>query len=435
MTTYGSTPGVKLQTESGTITGVTIGREQYHVLVGVGDVSDTGSAATNDPVRIEGQNDAENKFGADSDIANATDRALNNGSNPDYLTGVKADVTTATETVSPTGTLANVPILLNTDRITAETATSGDTLTPKFRFADPLPAPGTDEVFINPYTGVINSDSTEDVDIDYDYADWASAFDSVKNYLDEGEFATINPLTSASSVVSDLVGTIDSMRDNYKMAVGLIAAEYNATDGDGEPIIDAPNFSSSLDNEFIFQAGPAYLASADSYDRYVGALPAVGGVLAGNPTDDPIYDDVVQVDRLHRSITSADVGDLRSEYVIPIRDTGVVTIEDNHSTYDQQSNGGWERDYFKRRVVDLTIVNLYFVSDRQIGGILDDGVVDDVQEAVRAELDDLVDDGLLQPNGQEAQASREDSTTLGLDVSITPYGVAKAAEVTLAINA
>jgi hypothetical protein len=435
MTTYGSTPGVKLQTESGTITGVTIGREQYHILVGVGGVSDAGSADVNDPVRIEGQNDAETKFGAESDLANATDRALNNGSNPDFLTGVKAATSETTETVPSTGTLADVPLLLNTDRISAETATGGSTLTPEFRFADPLPEATNGEVYINPYTGAINADTSEDVSVTYEHADWAAAFDSIENYLEEGEFATIEPITSASAVVSDLVDAIDRMRSDYKMAVGLIAAEYNTTDEMGEPVIDAPTFSSALNNEFIFQAGPTYLASEDKHDRFVGALSAVGGIFAGNPNDEPIYDDVVQVDSLYQGITKADVGDLRGEYVIPVRDTGVVTIEDNHSTYDQMSDGGWERDYFKRRTVDLTVVNLFFVANRQIGGVLTNGVVDDVGEAVRAELDDLVDDGLLQPNGQEAQASREDSTTIGLDVSITPFGVAKAADVTLAISA
>jgi hypothetical protein len=290
-------------------------------------------------------------------------------------------------------------------------------------------------VYINPYTGATNADTSEDVSVTYEHADWAAAFDSIENYLEEGEFATIEPITSASAVVSDLVGAIDRMRSDYKMAVGLIAAEYNATDEMGEPVIDAPTFSSALNNEFIFQAGPTYLASEDKHDRFVGALSAVGGIFAGNPNDEPIYDDVVQVDSLYQGITKADVGDLRGEYVIPVRDTGVVTIEDNHSTYDQMSEGGWERDYFKRRTVDLTVVNLFFVANRQIGGVLTGGVVDDVGEAVRTELDDLVDDGLLQPNGQQAQASREDSTTIGLDVSITPFGVAKAADVTLAINA
>ncbi len=193
MTQYGSIPGVRITTESGTISGVTIGREQYHILVGAGSVDGSGSAAVNDPINIAGTDDAEAKFGADSDLANGYDRATNNGASPDLVVGIKAETTTHTETLTEfTNPLANIPLLANVDRISAEDG-SQNSVSVNLSYAETPDAPAEDsyEVVVNPHNGVIKADpNLTEVTIDYETADWASALGEIKPYLLEGDFDT-----------------------------------------------------------------------------------------------------------------------------------------------------------------------------------------------------------------------------------------------------
>lgn len=438
MTQYGSIPGVRITTESGTVSGVTIGREQYHILVGAGHPDDANvSASANDPINIGGLDEAETEFGEGSDLANAYDRSTNNGANSDYVVGVKASVTEEVETVSDTtNPLAETPILANPDRVSATDTSDASSLDVVFEFGSTLSTPGTNEVIINPYTGDIESDATGDTEVTYDWADWGAAFTAATDYLTDGDFAVLTPLTVADQVATALDDELTTAREEeLKMAVGVMGAQYNDTATGGGPKIDAANYTSSIASDVMWRGAPVHLEDNDVKDRYVGALSAVSGIFAGNPTTDPIYDDTVTVNKLGQGLTRSDITDLRGQYIVPVRDTGIVRIEDNHSTYDQSTSGGWERDFFKRRIVDLTTITARRVARRQIGGILTGGLVDDVGEAVELELGELADDGLLNPGEQVVDSYRKDDTTIGLDLKIAPFGVAKAAEVTLTIDA
>lgn len=435
MTTYGSIPGVRISTGTGTISGVTIGRDQYLLLAGIG--SEEANVSANEPTQIESRTDADEKFGPESDIANAYRRVTSNGASPEYIRGVRASTTDQTEeATSETGTLPEGPIVPDPSRISAEETTSTDSLNVSLSYESPPPVPDAGEVVVNPYTREFESSVTETT-IDYLSADWESALYSYQNELVEGEFGVLAPLTADSDVGLTMEGLISEMRNDLKMVVGVLGAEYNNTDDTGEPLLDIGNYDDSFDNDTLWVAGPTALEELDNNAaRGVGALSAVAGLMAGNATTEPIYDSTLRgISGLQESITRADVKDLRNNYVMPVRDTGTIRLEDNRSSYDQEANGGWERDFFRRRIVDLTMATMYLIARQQIGGILDSDTVDDVQDSVQVELSNLVEDRLLEPDQQEVNVYRQDDRTIGMELTITPLGVAKGADIDLSINA
>ena len=444
MATYGSIPGVQISTSTGNVSGVTIGRSQYLLLAGVGNSNADVDPA--DPVEIDGQEDVDEKFGEGSDVAEAYRNALDNGADPDFVRAVRVPTTTVSgDTFTDvSGTIVDTPILSDTGEIEAE-YDGGDTLDVKLDWSSPPEPPEEGEVNVNPYTGEFEAEES-DVSFEYQHLEWGDALYSLTGELTEGEFGVISPLTASSDVGAMLDMMIEDMRDNMKMVVGMMGAEYNGTTDSGRPALDASEFENTLNSDTMFTVGPTALAGPDVYafddsDRTeagmgLEALGAAAGLFAGNSNTDPVYDSVLSgVTDLEQGVSRADVADLRDEYVIPIRDIGAIRLEDNHSTYDQEEEGGWERDYFRRRIVDLVTVTLFLTARQQIGGILDGDTVSDVQDAVAVQLSDLVEDGLLEAGEQEVNVFRQDDRTIGMDVVITPLGVAKGADINLEINA
>lgn len=434
MATYGSIPGVRITTGTGTVAGVTIGREQYLTLIGVGGSG--GSAPANEVVNLGGREDVATKFGEASAVANAYSRALANGANPNFINAVKVGVSENSElTTTFSGSLPDSPVVPSEQHFTVYDS-NGDEIDHEFRYEDPLDVPTTEDIlYIDPRSGNYEIETSDtEIEIDYAVPAWNDAINAASGAISEAEFGVIAPLTYVSSAITQLQSVISGMRSDMKMAVGVVPASPNATDGG--PFIDVGSYDQTMSDDTIFAAGPTALDPIETTaERGVGALSAVAGRFAGNATTEPVYDTTLTLSGLSQDISRADVNTLRDKYVIPLRDTGTVRMKDNRSTYDQETDGGWERDYFRRRIVDLTTVTLFQIARRQIGGILDDDTIDDVADALNAEMTELVEDGLLEPDGQTIDVYRQDDRTIGIDAEITPYGVAKGADVQLDVIA
>ena len=429
MTQYGQIPGVQVTTSAGTVSGVTIGTESYLVLVGL---APNASAEPNEPIPLESRDTVVEEFGEDSDILVAFDQARANGADPSFMVGIHASTSGGNETpASTSGTLDERPTPY-------QPHFSGTDQDVNFVYGEPETPDSENTININPVTREWDADDSVD-EIDYRTANWEEAIRAAEGALSEGEFGVIAPLTLDSDAVTELQTELTTMREReLKMAVGVVAAEPNMTVGDEQPGYDTTEIASAYNDDTLFSVAGAVLADrgSDQVGYTTDALGAVAGLFAAAPNTDPVYDDnLTGVGELAQSFSRADITAFRDEYIIPIRDTGTVRVMDNHSTYNQDTDGGWERDFFRRRIVDLATVTSYRIARRQIGGILDTDTVADVEDALTVELEDLADDSLLEPGGQEVNAYRSDDKTIGVDLQISPFGVAKAAEVDLEILA
>jgi len=442
MTVYGDIPGVRVEVTSAGVSGVTIGQESYLVLIGTGD-PDVDEVEPNEPIRIESREDAEEDFGEDSDIAAAHDRALANGANPNYIFGVKAEteLIPEDEVAGPSGVLEQEPLPNKSTLSFTENGVDGEELDVVFSYEEDVPVPEDEGVVhVNPITGEWEAETSVDtVDIEYETATWDDAVQSAEGAIGEAEFGIFAPLTSSQDALDALESILAEIRGiEYKMALGMIAAEPNMTVGEERAGIDTQTIEARVSNDTIWSvAGTSLEDSSPNDPGYgYGALGAVAGKFAGNANTDPVYDDTLSgISGLAQKFSNADLIDLRGEYLVPLRDTGTIRVADNHSTYDQATDGGWERDFFRRRIVDLVTVTSFRVSRQQMGGVLDGDMIEDVKDALVNQMDDLVDDGLLEEGGQSVSAYRSDDRTIGVDLEIRPFGVAKAADVELKVFA
>lgn len=212
MVTLGQSPGVRVTTQSGSVGGVTLGRSQYTIFLGIGESS--GSASANEVVSITTRRGVEDAFGRNSDIAEQWRRATANGANKTYIRGIKASTTQTTETVTATSsdTLTNNPIVPDKDRITVTDTTDGTEQSIEFVYEDDptsskAPDPSSGEVYINPNNGSWVSSGSIDLEFVYEYADWDQALQTARESIEEDDFGIIVPLTHADSVTSQVPGS------------------------------------------------------------------------------------------------------------------------------------------------------------------------------------------------------------------------------------
>lgn len=432
MATFGSFPGVRISTTGGAVAGAEIGRTQKDIIVARGDY--VGSAEAGEMYQINSRSDADDLFGPDSQLTEQYRLARGAGANPAFIYGVQPEMTEHTETFSAnsTGTLSNVPIVPDTEMVVATDEVDSNTLSVEFYYDDSVPAPSnSDVVHINPATGDWALASSTDLELIYETGDYSAAIAAADTEVNEDEFAHITLVSHFDDHVADLTSTVTSMRSKYKMVTGSAGIEPNATGSDGYPMIDTGSYSDAVDQDSIFLFGPTTSADGTSL------LGALGGKIAGNALDEPIYDNPINgFTGMAQSLSKAEANELRDVQVIPIRDQGTISIADNRST---STATDWERDLFRRRIVDLVILTAKVVGENIIGFINDPETRSDAQQAISDELEQIADDGLIKPNLQGetnffVEVSKVDADTVGIDLGIAPYGLVKRVEVTLTVD-
>lgn len=428
MTTYGDFPGVRVTTTGGGITAIDVGAEEKLVIFGNGDVS-SGSASVNEPTQINSNRDADAKFGTDTELAQAMRDARGNGANIDLLYGVMYDevaVTAESFAAAQTGTLANAPIVEDLSTITVTDTVASAEATVEFRYNDTLATPSsTDTVFINPLTGDWSADASSDYDFTYDYPDWQSALDSANNVLQEAETGVYVALSEAESVASSLSSTVTALRDEYKLINGIAGAQPNTNSADNGPAYDGSAYTDNVDSDTQFLAAPVRVE--DSSDT---VLPGIGGLFAGNAIDNPIYNDALTgYTGLEQNITKSEEDSLADEQVIPVREAGSIRLKRSLSTSTAQD---WERDFFRRRIVDRTILIAQQVGERTVGRINNEDTQRIAEDVIRSELQDLADDGVIRGNTSDEQnftvevsENSTDPDQIDIDIGVTPFGVVK----------
>lgn len=487
VTTYGSFPGVQVSVSGGGITAIAIGGEEKLVLFGEANYQNDSDfspgdgeedplvadliGSTNTPESISARRVADDTFGDGSELADAMREALGNGANIDYLYGVapqRINVVDESQTtqsgsldqdtvweedVSEDANIAAIEVddvdgtgtvITGTADIDIELSYDGAPTTPTDDTAD------VDTVVINPLTGEYAADQapTDHFEFRYKYLDWTTAFEAqaVTNVVNEDETAIFDAVSDSDSVSASLSGQTTTLRRNYQLVNGLSGAEPNdnevVNDSDGNYLrrdaqYDTANYDTanqSVDSDSYFKLAPV---REENTPKTV--LGAVGGLFAGNPLNDPIYNDkITGVESLEESFTKAHADDMRGENIIPIRQAGSIRVKDNRST---STDTDWERDFWRRRIADRIILIGKSIGDAIIGRINDDDTRDAAARLIRAELRELVDDRLLKPNTDEdlrwsvdVYPDPTDNDKVKIDIAFTPYGIVKRVEETVTIN-
>jgi len=488
VTTYGSFPGVQVSVAGGGITAVAIGAEEKLVIFGEASYQDdstltsdgdedplesglTGSLET--PEQINARLEADDTFGDDSELANAMKEALANGANIDFLYGVAPRRYNVIDETQPTqsGTLNNAPIWEervsadeNIAAVTVDDDGGASDIPVEFSY-DGAPTAPTDTdsgtavevVIINPLTGEYAADQAPvgDLQFSYKYLDWESAISStdVSNVIDEDDTAIYDIISDSDSVSSTASSEVSTLRTDYKLVNVVSGEEPNDNElitSDDEPIssdrsnytrrdarYDTANYDTanqSIDADYYFKIAPVRLE--DTPETILGG---VGGLFAGNPLNDPIYNDPLSgYQTLEQSFTKSDADNMRDERVIPVRQAGSIRVKDNLST---STATDWERDFWRRRITDRIILIGKTIGDTIIGRINDEQTRNAAGRLIRAEIRELVDDRLLRPNTEEDERwfvdvyeSSTNPNGVKIDIGFTPYGIVKRVDETITVD-
>lgn len=435
MTTYGNSNRISVTVEGGGIGSVTSDSEQQVVLFAAGDPT-SGSVQTNDPTQVSGPGQLESTFGADTEMVEAFRGAAANGVAYANLYGVVPSTQSVTgeQIAGGSGTLGNTPIIEDAATITVTNATAGQEETPVWQYGTPdASSLAADEVAINPFTGEVAAGDADDYEIDYKYHDWQSAFDAATGVIQEQEEGLWYVCSEAESVVSDARATADPLRTSqWKMVRVAGDAQPNATADDGAAQIDAGTYSDTLDADALFVTGPVRTDT--------GAVSgAVAGVLGGASITDPVLGDALTgVDALTQTLTVPEQEDLEDAGVIPLANSGAVTLESNVST---STESDWQRTYFSRRLADRLLLTARAVARAVRGRLNNDNTETITEERVADEIVDLVDQGVLEPDTEAEQNwfvdVSEDATNarkLNVAFGFTPVGVVDTVEINQTVN-
>jgi len=477
VTTFGSFPGVRVETAGGGITSVTIGEEEKLVLFGpakyeddgifeAGTDSIDGDASAEDPRQINARREAEVLFGDDSKLAQSMREALANGANINFLFAVApkrrnvVDEVAATET----GTLDNYPIY--EDNVSAESEIEnivveddGVELDVQFRYDGEPAAPEVDDtIFVNPLTGEFAADGPADMEytFSYKYLDWESALDSkgVEQVVTEDETGIFDLLTDADSVSVSAQGTASVLRGDYQLVNVISGAEPNDNEivtVDGEDLeedydnyqrtdarFDTADYeesgNQSVDADYYYKFAPS--RHEDEKRHFLGA---VGGLFAGNPISDPVYNEpLTGITGVEQSFTRTDANNMRDNNIIPIRQNGSIRVKDNASTSTEDD---WERDFWRRRIADRVILIAKQIGDSIIGRINDEDTRSSAQRLIETELRQMVNDRLLRANTEDetnwfvdVYESSTNPDEVNIDIGFTPLGIVKRVDVSITID-
>jgi len=472
VTSYGSFPGVRVEVAGGGITAVSIGEEEKLVIFGEASYQDDDTVTTDgdedplevdlvgsleEPTQINARREADTNFGSGSELADAMREALGNGANINFLYGVaprRFNVVAEVQSTQ-TGTLTNAPVWeedvsdeSNISTLSVED-TGGGTLDVRYTYEnDPTAPTEADTVVVNPLNGKYAADGTPsgDFEFDYKYLDWQGAFDAepVTRVIQEDETGVYDVLSDSDLVSADADSAAATRRNAFQLVNVLSGAEPN----DNETIetdagayvrrdarFDTSAFSQgSVDSDYYFKLAPV---RQENTPRTI--LGGVGGLFAGNPISDPIYNDPVSgYADLEQRFTKADADNMRGENVIPIRQAGSIRVKDNKSTSTETD---WERDFWRRRIADRVILIGKTIGDTIIGRINDEKTRNAAERLISAELRELVGDRLLKGNTADEQnwfvdvyESSTDPDEVKIDIGFTPFGIVKRIDETVTIN-
>jgi hypothetical protein len=454
MTVYGGYPGVQVTTAGGGITAIEIGSEEKVVLFGRGG---SGSAAVNSPTQIQARREADTAFGQDSELANAMKLALANGANISFLFGVQVEEDGAGENIdteqdTPTETysgttadaLANAPIVEEEGYLAVRDTVDDTEMTVNLVYEETVSAPGdSNTINLNPFTGDWTADSSSDYDFFYNYLEWDAAFDAADGVVNEDETGLYVALTESEDVAATLSGKTTELRDEFQLVNGLAGAMPNATETEnpGQPTERSyAGFTTSSYDDLIDNDSQFLAAAVRFEDSTETALGAIGGLFGGADISEPIYNDTINTggENLEVQFNRTDAGNMRDAQVIPVRQAGAVRVKGNLSTSTETD---FERDFWRRRIVDRVILIGKAIGDATIGRINDAETRTAARRGIRTQLQSLADDRLIKDNVEGEQnffvdvfESPTEPNEVKINIGVTPVGIVKRVDETITIN-
>jgi len=308
------------------------------------DANADGSVTEGEATTVQTSNEADDTFGADSELARQAALAFGNGASEVVGVPLPETQTTETFTASAEGTLGNVPILdprVTTASVTVTDTTTGSDLSVSYVNDDPTSADaGTDEALINPVTGEWAADSSSDYDITYTYGEYDTALTEAVTQ----PVRYVIVCAEADSVAATAVTKVTEQATNFRFLRVVMGSENGLQSG------GISSYTPAQEDWRLVEVAPTRGEDDAGPQRTYGA---VGGLMAAQPINvngSITYDDVLGLVSLDQQYTPLQADDF--EQVTAITDE--YEIAEGVTT----SSEARIRDIYKAEIIDLVLERL-----------------------------------------------------------------------------
>jgi hypothetical protein len=368
MVTYGTTtiPSDQITVQAGGTVAISAAFDNSIGLIGGYD-SANGSATGGTVVTVDSPSDAQNKFGDESELYEAVKLAFDNGAATVKALPVTETAVTGEDPSSGTsGELANAPVMdPNIHDEHDITDQNGNTVNVSYEVAAETVS-GT-EAYVNPVNGNFKGDGNTTYLIDYTYGDYSTA--ELTKMVDESP-RIVCALTENETVLSDLVGEINSTATDFDFMHAVGGAVPAQLDGDTATSTEASNYASNYsdsqdERRLSLVAAPRGYIDDDNVDMERTAS-AVGGYLASLPLGISATNDSISgFQTLRTPLQPSDAGNLIDEQVLPLIDYPPITIAKDMTTSTEPK---FERVYAMQVIDEATeashLISREFVGDQ-----------------------------------------------------------------------
>lgn len=331
-------------------TNASVGFNTNVVIVGGYDAAN-GSATPGEVEYVEDNAAAENLFGADSELATQIKHGTANGAGEIYAVAVSETSTTQSFTTVSEGVIDNAPLFDPTvqseHEIVVTNDTSGDTLEVTISYEDTLTSPDTGAV-INPLTGDIAFEASDDYTVEYDYGDYDSAIQTAAKQ----NVRFVKVCTEATPVKTTLVSELEAEATDIRFKRGVVGATPNIDSG------AISDYAPDADNQRLIEVAPARGDTGAGEARTVGA---VGGAYSAMPLGESLtYEGITGFESLNQEYRPSQARDFE----------GVTAIADTFEIVEGVTTSSEEAfsDVYKCEIVDSAAQALYEVAKDYAGG-------------------------------------------------------------------
>jgi len=357
---YGATgiPSDSIEVRSGGTVPVSAAFETTLGLVGGYDTAN-GSATEGEVTTVESTADADTAFGADSELAEQSALAFQNGAGTIYAVAVSETTVTGEAAGGQSGTLSNVPVFdpnIHDEESISATDTGGTNPTVTIVYDSPPSTPtDADTVNVNPVTGEFEFDAAAagSYEFDYAYGDYGGAITEVVKEVPR----IVTVLTENTSVANDLLTELNTYGTDFDFMHGVVGAL---------PEVDASTYTDPFDDRRLSVVAPSrgYTDAAETNEQRT--LGAVGGKQAGKALgDSTTYEGLDGFASLRTAYTNSQLADLVDAQVLPLKQGGGIKIIKDMTT---STDAKFERIYASEIIDEATEIShqisQYFVGDR-----------------------------------------------------------------------
>lgn len=376
----------------------------------LGGGTDEGSADPNTVYQVTRDTSAREWFGDESGslLTQSLIDALNEDAMPVYAVAPSATTVSGEDHSGASSTTVDL-----TNDALRETASSmtitldGTDLTPNIVYDDVSTySPGSGECFVNPVYGKMEIPSTPSSSLTADYVhfDYATAHDAMVN--DAGErIDFFAPLNEARPVVDDANSTVNSMEDEYELAVLNAGADIY--------ISDTSAYSNPYDDSRTQLVYPTRFEDGSS------VLGALTGLKAAVGLDTTVINSNLSTNRrLMYSLTRSQRGNLINNNVVALADeVGGARIADDPTTVTSSNSDEMNLKYgFSRLVMDYIIETVRDNEKPFIGRLNNPTLRRTFASLIRSELNGLLQSGMIL--SYSINVAKVDATTASLEVSV-----------------